>query len=120
MGNYYWWLYTQTSLVSQETMIGNVVYGRIGDSTIEHSSNSQHQQICTVKEPELDKIIQKFWEFEDLSLCNNKNSEHDLLEKMFIDTHYKDTDGRFVVAISLKPSIVELGSSREMALKRFF
>lgn len=107
------------SLVSQETMIGNVIYGRAGDSKIEHSSESPQMKICTVNTSELDKLIQKFWEFEDLSLCTKENPEHDLVEKRFMETHYKDKNGRFVVSMPLKPTITELGSSREIALKRF-
>lgn len=39
---------------------------------------------------------------------------------MFNETHYQQDNGRHVVAIPLKSCIKELGSSREIALKRFF
>lgn len=64
--------------------------------------------------------MKRFWEFEDLALCTNQNAEADVIDKIFNETHYQKDDGRHIVAIPLKPCIKELGSSREIALKRFF
>lgn len=38
---------------------------------------------------------------------------------IFLDKHYQDANGRFIVTIPLNPNVKELGSSRAMALKRF-
>lgn len=42
-----------------------------------------------------------------------------MVEKFFITNYQRDDFGRFSVAIPLNPSIEELGSSRDFALKRF-
>lgn len=69
---------------------------------------------------DLNQLVQKFWEFEDLPLCISKNAEHDFVEKVFEQEQYRDLDGKFVVAMPLKPIVEQLGSSRAIAMKRFF
>lgn len=53
-------------------------------------------------------------------MCKNKDIEHELVEQIFQETHYRDEQGRFVVEIPMNPNVEELGSSRAIALKRFF
>lgn len=43
-----------------------------------------------------------------------------MCEIIFREKHYRDENGRFVVAIPIKPNINSIGSSRQIALKRFF
>lgn len=111
------------NLVSQDTQFSSLISGRIGNpfsyniTSINRTTNVQF--INTV---DSEQIFQRFWEFEDLSLCGSKNAEHELIEKMFLETYKRDEDedGRFIITIPLKPQVQELGSSRERAMKRFF
>ncbi|XP_055309100.1 uncharacterized protein LOC129572990, partial [Sitodiplosis mosellana] len=64
--------------------------------------------------------MKKFWEFEDLPLCSSKCDEDEMVEQMFIEGHSRDETGRHTVTIPIKPTVQELGSSREAALRRFF
>lgn len=67
----------------------------------------------------IQKSLERLWHFDDLELCTAKDAEQELCETIFREKHYRDPDGRFVVAIPLKPNITELGSSRQIAMKRF-
>lgn len=42
-----------------------------------------------------------------------------MVEDHFIETHHRQEDGRFVVKIPFKPRITNIGSSRQIALRRF-
>lgn len=108
-------------LVSQESQLGNLIFGRVGDEELSelHEQNLK-QNIFTVSLKELDEKLQRFWQFDDLTLCVQQNPEHELVERMFQENHYRDNDGRFVVQIPMKPTVKELGSSRGKARKRFF
>lgn len=109
-----------SSLVSQETIFGNLVFGRIGNRCEYAQIEERKDSVHFINTAELDKTLQKFWEFEDLSLCIAEKPEHELIEKMFLETYLRDDDGRFIIKIPLKQHVHEIGSSREMALKRFF
>lgn len=108
-------------LISQETAMGNLIFGRVGNKS--HSDTPQltiNKGVHVVNMQQLDKNIQKFWHFEDLALCTKKDAEGELVEEMFARTHYRWDSGRHVVAIPMNPQINELGSSREVAMRRFF
>lgn len=63
--------------------------------------------------------MKRFWDFEELELCTNKDAEHEEIERIFEQTHYQHNHGRHVVIIPLKSNIKEIGSSRQTALRRF-
>lgn len=65
-------------MISQESTLGNLISGKFGETLM--SDSNEKGSVYMVDMSELDKSIQKFWEFEDLSLCAKKNSEHDLVE----------------------------------------
>lgn len=45
--------------------------------------------------------------------------EENQVEKIYLDTIYKETNGRYVVTIPIKPQCKGLGDSRGLAFKRF-
>lgn len=107
-------------LVSQATAMGNVIFGSTGDWI---SSNSPQltikKKVHAVNMQELDKNIQRLWQFDDLVLCTKKDVENELVEQMFAQTHSRTESGRHVVKLPMNPQVTELGSSREVALRRF-
>lgn len=109
------------NLISQETMFGNMILGRAGKSQHNESAEVIYpKRVHIVDLQEIDNNLQRFWEFEELSLCDKKDLEQEMAEQMFSESHYWDETGRHVVKIPIKPQISELGSSREIALTRFF
>lgn len=45
-------------------------------------------------------------------MCTNKDIEHELVEQIFQEKHYRDETGRFVVEIPINPNLEELGSKK--------
>ena len=68
---------------------------------------------------ELTGIMNRFWESEELSLPRKQTPEEKSCEELFMRTYSKDEMGKYIVHIPLKEGIDDLGSSREVALKRF-
>lgn len=107
-------------LISQQTAIGNVIFGKAGDWIYADSPQlTIKKRVHVVNMQELDKNIQRFWQFEDLPLCTKKDAENELVEQLFAKTHTRTRSGRHVVALPMNPQVKELGSSREIALRRF-
>lgn len=67
----------------------------------------------------LDVLLQRFWECEDLQATRHETADEKLCEEHFRRTHYRDSDGRFVVKLPIKENSNLLGSSFEIARKRF-
>lgn len=108
------------SVLCQESALGNLILGRINaNDCVKQDIIEEKSQIYAVNVSELEKIMKKFWEFEDLPLCTNKSVEDEIVEQMFKEKHFRDESGRHVVSIPMKPMVQELGSSREIALRRF-
>lgn len=108
-------------LVAQESILGKVIFGRIGDQEqTEQNVQNRVKSVYSISLNELDESLKRFWHFDDLNLCEQTNTEHELVEKMFQQKHYRDSNGRFVVSIPLKPTVTEIGSSRAMALRRSY
>lgn len=109
------------NLTEQMTSYGNVIMGTAIETTNNESTmNAVKQSVHVVDLHEIDKNMQRFWEFEDIKLCTKKDAEHEMVKRLFAETHYRDESGCHYVKLPLKPCIKELGSSREVALKRFF
>lgn len=108
-------------VLCQESMLGNLISGRIGEQqTHDEVHVIEKQCVYNVNVNELEQIMRKFWEFEDLKLCTTKNFEDELTEQMFRETHFRDKENRHVVKIPMKPTVQELGDSRSIAIRRFF
>lgn len=107
-------------LTCQETLWGNVLFGKINAITDQPIQQAVvHKTIHALYLDELNKTIQRFWEFEDLPLCGTRSAENDLADEIFNKYHHRDESGRHVVAIPIKPTVHMIGSSREVALRRF-
>lgn len=78
------------NLVSQTTTMGNIVYGSVGDQSSSQCSQFNEKRLVQVLNlHELDKSLQKFWQFEDLVLCTKKDAEKELLDELFAKTQYR-------------------------------
>lgn len=107
-------------LVSQNTSMGNVILGATGDG--ENSALPQltvNRKIHVVNMNDLDKSVQRLWHFEDLELCTKKDAENEYVDEFFAKTHWCTKSGRHVVSIPMNPQITALGSSKEVAYRRF-
>lgn len=109
------------NMVQQESKFGNLIYGRTGIVNTKVCAEQLHKNkpVQVVDFQQIEKTVQKFWQFEDLSLCTKKDAENELVDKMFNETYYREESGRHVVSIPIQPSISAIGSSRDVALRRF-
>ena len=116
------WELIQTARVSlglqkpilQKTHLGWVVAGPTGGSYY----NKNNQKLHCHFSHEIRDQLAKFWELEEIP--SNINHDSNDCEKLFNDTTFQLSDGRFCVKIPLKNSIDMLGDSYSMAEKRLF
>ncbi|GFX15990.1 uncharacterized protein TNCV_3235701 [Trichonephila clavipes] len=62
--------------------------------------------------------IKKFWEIENVEIDSVKTSDLDICEDHFKNTHSRDDQGRYTVAMPLKEDPSCLGESRQTAIQR--
>lgn len=79
------------SVLMQESLLGNLVCGRITSDDYDGPIESKERKLVHVTGfNELEKTMRRFWEFEDLSLCSSKNDEDEMIEQMFRAGHSRD------------------------------
>ncbi|KAL0839000.1 hypothetical protein ABMA28_016997 [Loxostege sticticalis] len=104
--------------IAQNTHLGWILTGNaeVGDEGKTSSSNiiTLHLNV------ELDNMLRKFWEIEDIaSERHSQNSEQSKAEKIYEETVTRGADGRYTVRLPFKtePAILPTGS-REIASRR--
>lgn len=70
-------------------------------------------------EQRLDIQLRQFWEIEELLEKPKRSPIEELVEQIFMETHCRDHTGRYVVDIPIDPNRSKLGSTRDVARKRF-
>lgn len=102
---------------AQHTRFGWVVFG---PATIEPSPPTSMRSLLihTGDNQHLDDLLRKFWELEEAD-SSMATAEVDLCEQIFLATHYRAPDGRYVVQIPFRPDAPILGNSHSLALRQF-
>jgi hypothetical protein len=93
------------------TTLGWLVAGNMDSTT--------NKVIVNYAETNLEEQVQKFWELESVPATRTFTKEEKKCEEHFSSTVTRDDAGRFVVTLPLKEPVETLGSSREMAIRRF-
>ena len=109
---------SQGQPIAQSTIFGWVVAGQI-QNNYNISSITQSHVICMESENNIDSVLQKFWQTEELSVKKSFLSE----EEEFCENHFKSTykfndEGRFVVRLPIYKDVNELGDTKRMAVSR--
>lgn len=105
--------------ILQNTKLGWVLGGTFNENNTPLKKSLAY--ISAVTEGALDKQLEKFWELEECDNKYNKYSEDErFCEQHFSETTRRLNTGRFVVNIPFKENVIELGESREYALKRLY
>lgn len=106
-------------LKAEETIFGWTV----GGHDTQENQESEKELVClqmTTEDQGLGDLLERFWEVTQFSAEENLHtSEERLAVEHFISTCQRDPDGRFRVSLPRKPHHLALGSSREMAVKRY-
>ncbi|GFX62759.1 integrase catalytic domain-containing protein [Trichonephila clavipes] len=102
-----------SNVIFQNTVFGFIVSG----ST---SSDAQGKEHCGFIQAadNLEHSIKKFWEIENVEIDSVKTSELDIREDHFKNTHLRDDQERYTVAMPLKEDPSCLGESRQTAIQR--
>lgn len=101
----------------QKTLLGWIVTG-----PFIHKESLINQVSCNfITNKDVQTQLQTFWELEE---CENIDNRHNLgendLEKHFVDTTKRNTEGRFIVSVPFREPRQNLGNSLNIALKRFY
>jgi hypothetical protein len=105
--------------VLEETELGYVASGIVKDVEVGKRFNGCNFVGLSISNEELHQDLKKFWELEDVSSKKALTIEEREVEKHFESTHYRYPDGRYGVFLPFKSEIRDLGSSKELAIKRF-
>ncbi|KAJ8978628.1 hypothetical protein NQ317_011260, partial [Molorchus minor] len=111
-------------LVLQNTHLGWVVAGRVhsSNSLSDHYSTSIHLSYEPQEHHNLDSLLTKFWNIEEIPQKSPSSLEEEYAENIFVSTSTILQNGSFQVDLPLKtPSEnLKLGDSFSIAKKRFF
>lgn len=99
----------------QNTKIGWIIAGNLGCSV--RRSDSQVSTCLSVTNGQLQEQLERFWKIESLPTKTYYTTEEKECEKHFVETTYRQSDGRFVVRLPTREDI-KLGRSREQAQRR--
>lgn len=101
-----------------ETKFGWMLGGKLEISA--HASTSVMSNVCIHECRDLIRQVENFWAMENLGEKRAYTIEEQMCEDIFVKTHTRDKNGKFIVQMPLNNKVNELGNSRESALKRFF
>lgn len=109
----------ENGLTMQNTKLGWVLGGEMNYIHLSKSNNiaSYHciDNVCDMHE--INDSLIKFWQVEE---CSYNKIKDNFCENHFLNSFYRDPDGRFVVKIPFKENISHFGNSKDIALQRFY
>lgn len=101
--------------IMQNTVFGYIISGKVTDSA--SVENTQTTLLCI--EPNLDEILQRFWDSEERYEERTLTQEEEECERHFVQTHERDEDGRYLVRLPLKTELLPLlGDAHLAAIRR--
>lgn len=93
------------------TVFGWVIIGSIGNNSPPTSATS----LFTVAS--ITEDLQRFWEIEEVVSTISPDPLDNIAEQHYVDTHYRDKEGRYVVSLPFKPSSPPIAENRNRAYK---
>lgn len=101
-----------------ETSFGAVLFGTQLEDP-DHTIARSFPSIEYRESEQLDKLLSRLWEMDQIDTRSHRTKEEELVEEHFMSTHFRDVNGIFVVTIPLKDNVRDIGSSRQIAFHRF-
>ncbi|GFT08947.1 integrase catalytic domain-containing protein [Trichonephila clavipes] len=102
-----------SNVIFQNTVFRCIVSG----STSSDAKGKEHCGFIQAAD-NLEHSIKKFWEIENVEIDSVKTSELDICEDHFKNTHSRDDQGRYTVAMPLKEDPSCLGESKQTVIQR--
>lgn len=104
--------------VAQDTELGWVIAGSVKVERLTQGITPHAFHIIN-NDLKLDQLLERFWLIEETDDIIRRSYEEERAEQIFTNTHKRDENGRYIVAIPLKENCMRLGTSKQTALKRF-
>lgn len=105
--------------MAQQTMLGYIVYLMIVKTTSSAVVNTTRSKVeHVISNEHLSQLMQKFWIIEDVPITQMLSIDERKCEELFCNTHYRDSDGRYVVHMPLTDKIKLLGRSKHFAMRQ--
>lgn len=98
----------------QKTRFGWVA---AGGTNFELNCKKQEKSKCMFSD--VQNIIEKFWQCEEISPLHEVSSEEMLCESYFKQNVKRNEDGRYIVSLPFRDNINNLGESRDRTLQQF-
>ncbi|XP_060665226.1 uncharacterized protein LOC132797503 [Drosophila nasuta] len=106
------------SLLGQETVFGWILTGPVSQN-VSTTVSAFSTRVALQADEQLDSLLSKFWEVEDIPAKLIKESDF-VCEENFVKTTSRSKCGRYRVTLPFrKPDGIELGHSRSIALAQF-
>ncbi|XP_036346960.1 uncharacterized protein LOC118756296, partial [Rhagoletis pomonella] len=105
------------SLLAQNTIFGWYLSGPLKITEF----STFHTYVMEDTSENLNSQLKRFWELEEVSETHPPSAADEFCEKLYQDTTYRQSDGRYVVRLPFKsefPSKLALGPSRTQAMKQ--
>ncbi|XP_062557867.1 uncharacterized protein LOC134222720 [Armigeres subalbatus] len=100
----------------RDTHLGWVVAGVINEPYISNAA-IQHANVASINT--IEKMMQQFWNMEEVPDVSPFSPEQLSCEAHFMSTYERNETGRFVVRLPFKDNVELLDNCRSLALKRF-
>ncbi|XP_050463467.1 uncharacterized protein LOC126857789 [Cataglyphis hispanica] len=100
--------------VAQRTTLGWILSGSVGTSATTRSAQTHH--CCS--DGDLHDLVQEFWRQEEVvAKAIPPTTEEQEAEDHFVQTHTRDTSGRFVVRLPLRLPLPDLAGTKRTAAR---
>lgn len=99
---------------AQETSLGWILFGNVGESTSKDTILVMHHKI----EVDVDNMLRNLWHIEETKK-REFTAEERKCEEVYINNYSRTKEGRYVVKLPLKDSVESIGETKDTALKRF-
>lgn len=102
--------------VAQKTKLGWIIAGPIGSE--EYNKPSVISIAMLSSTDTIENQLERFWHIEEGAPFTEPSENDKICEEEFVQTHRRNFEGRFEVRLPFRGNIEQLGSSREIAIKR--
>lgn len=110
--------------IAQQTRMGFVIFQNPsktkGESRKEVQISTARAGPAHHNDHALEQVLQQFWIIESVPYTHTLTPDEQECERMFLTTHTRDNDGRYIVKMPLNSKTKLLGRSKSIALKQLF
>uniref|UniRef100_A0A8D8SQJ6 Integrase catalytic domain-containing protein n=2 Tax=Cacopsylla melanoneura TaxID=428564 RepID=A0A8D8SQJ6_9HEMI len=110
------------TIIQGEPVAINTIFGWVLMGKVPVPSSSEIKTslfVHTESADPLDALMKRFWEVEEVSTQKFENPEDKTCEEFYQDTTVREPNGRYCVSLPFKEEPPAVGSTRDIALRRF-